>query len=102
MDEPLASCRPMSKTVLVLISIFRSLSLFFFLLLFRAAPTVHGGSQAGGPIEAVATAYTTATAMQDPSHICDLHCNSWQCWILKPLSKARDQTCILMDPSRVP
>ena len=35
--------------------------------------------------------------MQDLSHVCDLYHSSWQCWILNPLSKARDQTCILMD-----
>ena len=35
-------------------------------------------------------AYTTATAMQDPSCVCDLHHSSWQPWILTPLSEARD------------
>ena len=44
-------------------------------------------------------AYTTATATWDPSHICDLHCSSWQHRILNPLSKSRDQTRILMDTS---
>ena len=42
-----------------------------------------------------------ATAMRDPSHICDLHHNSQQCQILNPLSEARDQTHILMDPSQI-
>ena len=42
-------------------------------------------------------AYTTATAMQDPSCICDLHHSSWQRQILHPLSEARDRTCVLMD-----
>ena len=42
-------------------------------------------------------AYTTATAMRDASHICDLHHNSLQCWILNPLSKAWDRTHILTD-----
>ena len=32
--------------------------------------------------------YTTATAMPDPSHNCDLHCSLQQCQILNPLSKA--------------
>ena len=36
-------------------------------------------------------AYTTATAMPDPTCICTLHCNLWQQWILNPLSKVRDQ-----------
>ena len=42
-------------------------------------------------------AYTTATAMPDPSHICYLHRSSWQCQILNPSSGARDQTYVLMD-----
>ena len=38
--------------------------------------------------------------MADLSHICDLHHSSWQCHqILNPLSKARDQTHILLGPS---
>ena len=44
-------------------------------------------------------AYTTDTAMRDPS--CDLHHSSWQHQILNPLSKARDQTCIFMNTSQV-
>jgi len=47
------------------------------------------------------TATATATAMPYPSHICKLHHRSWQCWMLNPLSKVRDQTCILMDTSQV-
>ena len=40
-------------------------------------------------------AYTTATATWDPNL---LHHSSWQCpWILNPLSKTRDWTCVLMD-----
>ena len=41
--------------------------------------------------------YTTATP--DLSHSCYLHCSSRQCWILNPLSGARNWTCILMDTS---
>ena len=37
-------------------------------------------------------AYSTATATQEPSRICDLHHSLWQCQILKPLSEARDPT----------
>ena len=47
-------------------------------------------------------AYTTATATQDLSHICNLHRSSWQCWIPNTLSKARDWTHNLMDTSQVP
>ena len=43
--------------------------------------------------------YATAIETQDLSRFCDLHHSSWQCQILKPLSKARDRTCILMDTS---
>ena len=43
-------------------------------------------------------ASTTATAMWDPSHICDLHHSLWQGQILNPLNEARDRTCVLMDP----
>ena len=46
-------------------------------------------------------AYTIATATWDLRHICDLCHSSQQCWILNPLNEARDQTLILMDPSRV-
>ena len=34
--------------------------------------------------------YTTATAMPDPSWVCELHHSSWQHWILNPLIEARD------------
>ena len=46
-------------------------------------------------------AYTTATATRDQSRVCDPHHSSWPCWIPDPLSKARDQTCILMNTSWV-
>jgi len=53
----------------------------------------------GVKLELRPPAYTTATATPDPNRICDLHHSSQQCWILNPLSKARDQTSILMDTS---
>ena len=46
-------------------------------------------------------AYTTATAMWDPSRVCDLHHSSQQPRILNPRSKARDQTRVIMDTSWV-
>ena len=46
-------------------------------------------------------AYTTATAMQDPNHLCDLHHSSLQDRILNPMSGAMDQICILMDTTQV-
>ena len=46
-------------------------------------------------------AYTTATAVQDLSHVCNLYHSSEQCQILNTLREARDQTLVLMDASRV-
>ena len=50
----------------------------------------------GVELELQLLAYTTATATLNPGRICDLHCSLWQCWILNPLSEARDQTQVLM------
>ena len=44
---------------------------------------------------------TIATAMPDLSSICNLYHSSWQHQIATPLSKARDQTQVLMDTSWV-
>ena len=46
-------------------------------------------------------AYTTATAIPDLIHVCDIHHRSWQCQILNQLRKARDCTCVLMDISQI-
>ena len=70
-------------------------------LLFRAAPGAYGGSQVRGRIGVTAATYTTATAMQDPGRIWDLHHSSWRHQILSPLSKARDRTCNLVVPSQI-
>ena len=58
-------------------------------------------TQARGLIRAQLPAYTTATAMPDPSHVCGLHHSSWQGRILNLLSEARDRTHNLMVPSRI-
>ena len=42
-------------------------------------------------------AYASGTAMPDRSYICKLHHSSRQRCVLNPLSRARDQTHILMD-----
>ena len=55
---------------------------FFFFFLCRGTPTAYGGSQATGQIGAAA--HTTATEMQDPSHVCNLHHSSQQHLILNP------------------
>ena len=55
----------------------------------------------GVKLELQLPAYTRATAIWEPSCICDLHHSSSQCRILNPLREARDRTCIFMDTSRV-
>ena len=70
-------------------------------LFFRAAPLVYGIPRLQVKSELQLLAYTTATAMPDLSHVCSLHSSSWQCRILNPLSRARDQTNGLMDTSWV-
>ena len=51
----------------------------------------------GVELELQLPAYTTTTAMQGLSRICDLHRSLRQSWILNPLSEARDGTHILTD-----
>ena len=78
------------------------LYLFFFFFHFRDAPVAYGSSQARGQIgTAAARLYTTATATPDSSRICDLCCSLQQRWILNPLIKPRDWTCILMEICQV-
>ena len=67
--------------MIVLMLYFWSLILILIFLFFRAVPAAYGGSQARDQIRAIAAG---------------LHHNSQQCWILNPLSEAKDQTCILM------
>ena len=55
----------------------------------------------GGELELQLLAYTTATATQDPSCLCDLHLSSRQYKVFNPLSEVRDQTHILMDTTQV-
>ena len=74
------------------------LSFFLFLAMLAAMEVPRLGVE----LELELPAYTTATATQDPSRVCNLHCSSGQCQILNPLlSETKDQTCILMDPSLV-
>ena len=49
------------------------LFLSFVFCLFRATPTAYGGSQVGVKCKLQPLAYTTATAVPDPSRIFNLH-----------------------------
>ena len=55
----------------------------------------------GGKSELQLPGYATATATQDPSHVCDLYHSSWQRQIHNPLSRVRDQTGVPMDTNQV-
>ena len=63
------------------------LGLVSFTYEFKASHMACGGSQA---LELQLLTYTTGTATQDLTCVCDLHHSSWQRWILNPLSEARD------------
>ena len=52
-------------------------------------------------LEAESELQLLATATQNLSRVCDLHCSSRQHRILNPLSKARDRTRNLMDTSQL-
>ena len=74
---------------------------FYYLFIYFAILGLHSGHlevpRLGVASELSPPAYARAAAMKDLSHFWDLHHSPWQCWMLNPLSKARDQTRILMD-----
>ena len=72
---------------------------FFFL--FRAYLRHMEIPRLGVKLELQLLVYTTAAAMPDLSHICNLHHSSQQRQILNPLNGARDRTRVLRDISWV-
>ena len=97
-----ATCKPrrrLSPETESASTLFFVLFCFLSFCLLRATPVAYGGSQARGLIRAIA--YARATAIRDLSHVCHLHHSSQHCWILNPLSKARDRTLNLMVPSQI-
>ena len=81
----------------------QTLNSFFlkFFGFFRTTPRHVEVPRQGVELELQLPAYTTATAMWDPRHVCNLHHSSRQHWLLNPLSKARDRTRRFMDTSRI-
>ena len=85
------------------------LSFFFFFFFFFLTfvflgphPRHMAVPRLGVQLELLLLAYTTTTAMPDPSCICNLHHSSQQRQILNPsLNKARDRTLNLMVPSQI-
>ena len=59
-----------------------------FFWLFRPHPWHMEVPRLGVESELQLLTYTTATAKQNPSHVCDLHHSSQRRQILNPLSKA--------------
>ena len=74
---------------------------WFFKNLFKAVPVAYEVPRPGTELELKPPAYSTATAMPDPSHIHDPCCSLWQHRIPNPLSEAMDRTCIPKDTSLV-
>ena len=86
--------------ILLYITYLKYIYFFFFFSGFLGPHLWHMEvSRLGVKSELQLPAYTTATATQDPSHICKLHHSSRQCRILNPLSEARYRTRVLMVPS---
>ena len=77
----------------------RRQSFFFFFAFLEPHPQHVEVSILGVKSELQLLAYATGIAMRDPRCVCDLHHSSQQCRIPDPLSKARDQTCILVHTS---
>ena len=65
--------------------------LFVLVLLCMATPAAYEIPRRGVKLELQLPTYAKATATGDPSHLCNLHHSSWQCWILNPQSKAKDR-----------
>ena len=77
--------------------------LFFFFLLFLGLHLQHVEdmevSRLGVESELQLVAKARATAMQDLNHVCNLYHGLLQRQILNSMTEARDQMCILMDPT---
>ena len=85
-----------------LLSLWFFFFLFFFFLVFLGLYPCHMEvARLLVELELVLPAYAIAIATPDLSPLCHVHYSSWPHWILNPLSKARDWTCVLMDTSQI-
>ena len=75
--------------------------LFCLFCLFRDTPATYGGSQARGRIRAAAAGLRQSHSNVGSEPPVQPTPQLTQCWILDPLSKARDRTRNLMLPGRV-
>ena len=84
---------------------FKKISLFVYLFIYSVFLGPHSWHmevpRLGIQLELQLLACTTATAIPDPSCVCDLRHSSRQCRTFSPLSKARDRTYNLMVPSGI-
>ena len=94
-----------SRTSLLIHSIFFYFFFVFLLLLLLLflgpLPRHMEVPRLGVELELQPPAFARATAVQDPSRVCNLHHSSRQRRIVNPLSKGRDRTRNLMVPSRI-
>ena len=74
---------------------------FFFLVFFRAAPKAYGSSQARGQVRATAAGLCHSHTRSELHLWPTLQLTAKLDPLFNTLSRARDQTCILMDTSRV-
>ena len=66
------------------------MNFFFFFVFLGPHPQHMDVPRLGVKSELQLPAYTTTTATQDRSHVCNLHHSSWQCQIFNSLCEARD------------
>ena len=92
------------KKIIVILLLFKFSTFIYFFLFFCFLGLYLQHTEVpslGVESELQVPAYTTATATQNPIHVCNLHHSSQKRWITDPLSEARDQTRTLMDTSWV-
>ena len=95
------STRDTSKKQMKTKKFFFSFSFLLFFLLLRTTPMAYVSSQTRGQIGATAVSLHHSHSNVGSKPCLTLCHSSWQCWILNPLSKPRDQTQVLMDTSQV-